>query len=78
VLEVMGGVADRVALDRAQPEIHLIPDSPTSELDLKLATECASAPANTVRIVLTPDSAGDAGVQGYSVTTSDAGKDGGP
>lgn len=77
VMEVKGGVADRVALDSAQPEIHLIPDGPAATIELKLATECEGRPAATVRIVLSPG-AGDAGMAGYTVTTSDEGKDGGP
>ncbi len=77
VMEILGGVADRVALDSAQPELHLIPDSSASTIDLTLATECAGSSATPVRIVLRPD-AGDAGMPSYSVTTSDEGKDGGP
>jgi hypothetical protein len=72
VMEVMGGVADRVALDSAPPEIHLKPDGPAATLELKLATECAGKPATTVRLVLSPV----AGGTGYTVTTSDEG--GGP
>jgi hypothetical protein len=67
VMDVVGGVADRVTLDSASPEIHLKPDGPAATLELKLATECAGTPAATVRIVLTPD----AGGASYTVTTSD-------